>query len=327
MTCSQLGPNTEAFTLTKTQLLHGPSRLWDEVNNNQMNHEEETAARLDEFKQLHSHDINEKVLKEECWQSIGNRLAQVTWLVINKGDNVNHEHRSWQVAKAIKSDKRLDMLAATPSLKDEKLISSVAIPEALGHKEGKRQSGLKIDFSDISAATFQADAINEVDVQLPAEDSAPDMGGRLKTSTYGTQGAAQNWGQAYIKFMRSTRFETEQASPCLFWHLGQQVRHMMRGDDCTILGWKQELDWLAKETSTRSESKHRGRSGLARSDPKEIRIFNRVTIWTDAGILHKAVQRHVQICVSEVRIEESSRTISGPIDSPSQKTQRIGKES
>ena len=71
------------------------------------------------------------------------------------------------MAKEINMDKRLDLFAATPPLEAKKLRSSAAITEEVGNKKADRQSGIKIDFIDISRALFQADAIREVHVELP----------------------------------------------------------------------------------------------------------------------------------------------------------------
>ena len=58
-----------------------------------------------------------------------------------------------------------------------------------------------MDFLDISWAYFQADAIREVDVELPLEDYEERMCGNLKESLHWTGGAAQNWGEEYSRFM------------------------------------------------------------------------------------------------------------------------------
>ena len=113
----------------------------------------------------------DKVPLAECWQSTGRAPVKVKWIDINKGDNVNHEYRSRLVAKEIKMDKRLDLFAATPPLEAKKLLFSAATTEGLGFAAGQdKQSGMKIDFIDISRAFFQADAIREVYVELSAED-------------------------------------------------------------------------------------------------------------------------------------------------------------
>ena len=101
---------------------------------------------------------------------------------INKGDKVNRHYRSRQVTKELKFDKRLDLVAVTRPLEAKKALFSAAVTEGIGYKKGDWQSGMKIDFIDISRVFFQAEAIKEVDVELPAEDSEQGMCGRLEKS-------------------------------------------------------------------------------------------------------------------------------------------------
>ena len=68
------------------------------------------------MKQRHVHGEHEKVPEEECLQSTGKRLVQEKMIDINKGDEVNYEHRSRLAAKGINMDKRFDLFAATPLL-------------------------------------------------------------------------------------------------------------------------------------------------------------------------------------------------------------------
>ena len=63
---------------------------------------------------------------------------------------------------------------------------------------------MTIDFNDITRAFFQADAIREMHVELPSEDSQPGMRGKLENSMYGMGGAAQDWGCTCTEFMLDT---------------------------------------------------------------------------------------------------------------------------
>ena len=126
--------------------------FWDEMSGKQLNSEEAIAARFDEIKQFHSHDVYEKVPIEDCWKSTGKAPVKIKWVDINKGDNVNHDYRSRLVAKEFKMDKRLDLFAATPPLEAKKAIFSAAVTQSIGFHEDNWQSGMKIDFVDISRA-------------------------------------------------------------------------------------------------------------------------------------------------------------------------------
>ena len=66
----------------------------------------------------------------------------------------------------------------------------------------------------------------------------------------------------------------------------------------------------------RFESKHRGRFDPGRNHTKELRVLNRTVEWTDAddGILYEGDQRHVEICIKQMGLEESTREVLTPAD-------------
>ena len=208
---------------------------------------------------------------EECWQSTGRAPVKLKWLDINKGDNVNHEYRSRPVAKGVTIDKGLDLFATTPPLEAKKLLFSAATTEGLGFAAGQdKQSGMKIDFIDISRALFPKDAIREVYVELPAEDAGPGMCAKQKKFMHSTRDAAHNWGHAYTRFMSDTGFKKGVSSPCAFWNKEREIRCVVHGDDFVAQEDKQELDWFWNQISKTFQSKHRRRIGPEESDTKEI---------------------------------------------------------
>ena len=75
---------------------------------------------------------------------------------------------------------------------------------------------------------------------------------------YGTRDAAQNWEKAYAGFMKEIGFKSGIASPCVFKHDGRDMKAVVHGDDFTIIGRSQDLDWLRQKISTRFEVKFRG---------------------------------------------------------------------
>ena len=70
---------------------------------------------------------------------------------------------------------------------------------------------------------------------------------------YGARDAAQNWADAYMRFMESVGFVKGKASSCTFWHERKEIRVVVHGDDFTALGWQENLDWFWKKIQ---ESKH-----------------------------------------------------------------------
>ena len=98
-------------------------------------------------------------------------------------------------------------------------------------------------------------------------------------STRKTRDAAQNWNIAYAKFMKSIGFGKGRWCARAFWHPTNQLRVAVRGDDFTVLGWPDALDWFWGKKSEHFERKHRGRMGPGKEDIKSIRILNWMVKW------------------------------------------------
>ena len=86
----------------------------------------------------------------------------------------------------------------------------------------------------------------------------------------------------------------------------------MHGDDFTVLGPNQELDWFRGVIADRFEVKFRGRLGPEAADNKSIRLLNRVIEWTEDGISYEADQRHAEIIVQELGLSENSKSVNTP---------------
>ncbi len=50
----------------------------------------------------------------------------------------------------------------------------------------------------------------------------------------------------------------------------------MHGDDFTVRGWKDWLNWFLEKINERQKCKHRGRMGAGKDDLKSIRILKRI---------------------------------------------------
>ena len=153
---------------------------------------------------------------------------------------MNPEYKSRLVAKEIKTDKRIDLFAATPPLEGKKLLFTLAVVYGIGCERGDKKNGMKLDFIDIRRAFFHAKAKRAVYVELPPEEAQDGMCGKLNKAMYGTRDAAQNWEFAYAEYMEELGFVRGTASPCLFWHPGRELRVVVHGDDFAILGWEHQ---------------------------------------------------------------------------------------
>ena len=161
---------------------------------------------------------------------------------------------------------------------------SMAVTEGIGYRRGNKSAGMKLDFIDVRRSYFHANARRSVCVQLPDEDYEEGMCARLNKAMYGTRDAAQNWDYEYCDFMESIGMVRGVASPCVFFNEERQLRAVVHGDDFTIVGNEEQLDWFRRMISERYEVKFRGRISPNDSGEKSIRILNRVVTWTSEGI-------------------------------------------
>ena len=187
------------------------------------------------------------------------------------------------------------MFAATQPLEAKKMLFSLAVAHGVGAKEVPLSAVHKLDFIDVRRAYFHAPARRPVFVKLPTEDDEADMCGRLVKALYGTRDAAQNWEHAYVDFLETAGFTVGRASPCMFWNSARDLRAVVHGDDFTVLGPAEQLDWFRKQIAQRFEVKFRGRLGPDAHDDKSIRILNRVVHCGANCLEYEADQRHAEI--------------------------------
>ena len=138
------------------------------------------------------------------------------------------------------------------------------------------------------------------------------MCGELNKSLQGTRDAAQNWEHEYMEAMQELGFKVGRISPCTFWHPNKEIRAVVHGDDFTLLADEDKLDWFRREISKKLEVKFRGRNGPDSGDDKSIRVLSRVVTWTIKGIKYEADQRHVEIILKQLSLEEASKPVSTP---------------
>ena len=77
--------------------------------------------------------------------------------------------------------------------------------------------------------------------------------GKLNKAMYGTRDAAQNWEYEYVTFMERIGFKRGAASPCVFYMAARNLRVVVHGDDFTILGYEEDLDWFRRMISEECE--------------------------------------------------------------------------
>ena len=182
-----------------------------------------------------------------------------------------------------------------------------------GTKQGPRR--IQVSLVDVRRAYFNAkiDQDAPVYVRLPSED--PMCGvkcGKLNRHLYGTRGVAAGWESEYSQFLMSLGFERGIASGCLFFHRERNLRCAVYGDDFTVVGACEDLDWYEQQMQNKYEVTLRGRLGPGRDDSKEMTLLNRIVRWTeDDGIEIEADPRQAERLVEQLNLEGAN-----PVSTP-----------
>ena len=135
---------------------------------------------------------------------------------------------------------------------------------------------------------------------------SPGHCGRLLRCMYGTKSAATRWEDTYTRALGRLGFAQGRASPCCFAHKSRDLKVVVHGDDFTVLGRDEDLDYFQHGIRGEFDVKVRGRLGSGKNDDKCMRILNRIVRWTDAGLRIEADPRHVEILIKEMGLGEAN---------------------
>ena len=198
-----------------------------------------------------------------------------------------------------------EFYAPTPPLEAKRLLFSEA---ATCRRTGKNEK--KLLFVDARKAYFNAKVDRPTYVELPAEVSRPGCCGRLNRCMYGTRRAATRWEDTYTQALERIGFAQGRASPCCFSHQVRDLKLVVHGDDFTILGTDNDLNFFIAAIKNEFEVKVRGRLGSGKEDDKSVRILNRITRWTHSDIRVESDPRHVDILINETGSGEANIVVT-----------------
>lgn len=95
------------------------------------------------------------------------------------------------------------------------------------------------------------------------------------------------------------RIHCGKSTTCVFYHRAINLRVVVHGDDFAVLAMADHLDWYREQIVNKFEVKFRGRLGAGDQDQKAIRILNRITEWSEEGIVYEADRRHVELIIRD----------------------------
>ncbi len=305
--------------------LHGPEqgysgRYRDDMTHQVLRDDLVHEARQKELQYFLSKGVWLKRPKGEARRRTGKGPISVRWAGVNKGDDLCPRYRSRLVARQLKAHDKTgsSYFAPTPPLEALRTILSFATSK-VGDRtpcyDPRSKRRMQIGFVDISRAYFNAkvEPNSETYVQLPEED--PDNAlccAKLLRHMYGTRAAADGWQEEYSSFLvQNMGFCQGLSSPCVFRHPSKQLVVSVHGDDFTIAGACEDIDWFDAVIQEHYECTLQPRIGPGPEDAREGLVLNRVVRWTTEGVEYEADPRQAEKLVAECGLT-GANTVATP---------------
>ena len=288
----------------------GQYSAWDDLTGASLDPLEVGRARRLEIEYARRKQVWTKITRAEARRRML-KIIKVMWIDVNKGDAQNSNIRSRLVAKEFNNGVQDGLFAGTPPIEALRLLVSAAATTEAGEEDNV------IMINDVSRAFFEAPIQRSVCIELPDEDlddadREQDMVGLLQQSLYGTRDAAANFQKEVRTFMKGVGFRPGRYNPCTYFHPTMKLKTFVHGDDFVTTGSRQQCDVFKAKLETRFEIKTK-LLGRGDDESKEERILNRVLRVTQSGWELEADQRHADILVRQLNLE-NAKPVSTPCD-------------
>ena len=132
--------------------------------------------------------------------------------------------------------------------------------------------------------------------------------GLLVKSLYGTRDAAANFQDEVKTFMKGIGFRQGRYNTCTFWHKKRDLKTMVHGDDFVTSGNDEDLTWMKNEMMQRFQIKTQM---LGHRHTHEGKVLNRLVRATPEGWEYEADQRHGEVIIRAMKLEEA-KAVSSP---------------
>ena len=165
--------------------------------------------------------------------------------------------------------------------------------------------------NDVGRAFFHAKARRDVYVQIADDDEqAGDEHrcGKLNFSMYGTRDAVQIWANVCADMLVvSIGFAQGNASPCVCYHKGRQIRIFVHGGDYVSSAFPKQLEWLKGGMDKKYQIKTQW-LGSGTQYQQDVKHLNRIVGWDDdvRGLVFEADPRHAEIIIEQVKFKEAT---------------------
>ena len=293
-------------------------RFFDNVTGFELDKDLVRKARIEEMEFMIKLKVWRIVDINECHAVTGHPPITVSWVDVNKGDDVNVLVRSRLV---LNETKRVsghmeagDVFSATPPLECIRMQCSLFMSLPRKTLGDDRTQDVVLRFLDISRAHPHCPMRRDVYSRLPQEHpdaKDPTKCGKLEMTLYGARDAGQNFELTVYEVMTDTGAIRGETNSCTYRHEQRPLSVYHHGDDFAILGERRDTEWLTAQISARFIVKDRGCLGPRDDDLKEFNLLHRVLKYYPPGaeggerIEYQADPRHAEIIVKQCGLQGS----------------------
>ena len=118
-----------------------------------------------------------------------------------------------------------------------------------------------------------------------------------------------SWHGKCFGFLKELGFAMGDASACVFRHARRGLVTSVHGDDFTMSGPKQHLDWMKAQMEKRYELNELARLGPAPGDDKVVKILNWIVRWTESWLEYEGDPRQIEHIIVDLGLE-GAKTVS-----------------
>ena len=164
---------------------------------------------------------------------------------------------------------------------------------------------------DARKAHLNSKCEEDVYVSLPEECGCPKgMCAKLNYWLYGFRKAATAWEDHYSKLFEGVGFKRGEACGVVFYNKERDISMAVHGDDFTLCGLEEDLDWIRDLMKSWFEIKVRAMLGPDEKDDKEVILLGRRVRWMHDRIEWEADPNHRRKILEHFGMDEGTRALS-----------------
>ena len=310
------GPVAEQSFPADASWFEGEDHFWDDINGGWLDATRVRAARKEELDWMESRKVMMAVPELECKQKQGRPLT-LKWLDTVKPDG---RYRSRLVVREVKRAKRpeerldpQDVFSSMPPIEALKMLLSEVMTVDDPYVSGDIEQVVtdQIAVWDVSRAHFYGESRREVYTNLPEEMVMEGYVAKLLKTMYGTNDAANIWGETWPKHLKSKGIDVGKANRALF--RSAKLKGLCHGDDFVVKGPANALrefeEFLAEAFDLRPVKK----AGFGKDLDKVVCILNRTVTFDDERkmITLEADRKHLDQVLRDLGLKEA-KTVATP---------------